>query len=104
MSEKIIIKPIISEKSMRLVSEGQYMFEVGKGTSKTAIAQEVHRIFGVDVDAVRVHVRPGKTRRVARQRRTVRSSSRRFAIVSLAEGQRIAGFDAALDMTEEVSE
>ncbi len=85
---------------MLLVSSGKYMFEVSKKANKKEISEAVHKIFGVDVDSVRTSIRPGKTKRLVKQRKTTRTSARKFAIVTLAKGQRIAGFDDALEIEE----
>ena len=46
----IIIRPIITEKSMRYMdADNKITFEVAKGTNKVQIAQAVKAIFGVDV-------------------------------------------------------
>ncbi len=100
MTNRILIRPVITEKSMLLVSNGKYMFEVGKKANKKEIAQAVHKIFGVDVESVRTNIRPGKTKRLVRQRKTTRTPAKKFAIVTLVKGQRIAGFDDALEIEE----
>ena len=53
----IIIRPIITEKSMRYMDEdNKVTFEVAKGTNKIEVARAVEHIFGVDeVDEDRVH-------------------------------------------------
>ena len=46
----IIIRPIITEKTMRYMdADNKVTFEVAKGTNKVQIAQAVESIFGVDV-------------------------------------------------------
>lgn len=103
MTKRVIIRPIITEKSMQLVSQGQYVFEVGRETSKQEIAAAINELFGVEVTRVRTHTRPGKTKRLVRQRRTTRTPARKFAIVTLAKGQKIDGFDQELDIEEDES-
>ena len=47
----IIIRPIITEKTMRYMdADNKVTFEVAKGTNKVQIAQAVESIFGVDVE------------------------------------------------------
>ena len=62
----IIIRPIITEKTMRYMDENNVVtFEVKKGSNKILIKQAVENIFHVDVDKVNVvNVRP-KTKRAA---------------------------------------
>ena len=51
----IIIRPIITEKTMRYMDEdNKVTFEVRKGANKTLVKQAVESIFGVDVVAVNV--------------------------------------------------
>ena len=56
----IIIRPIITEKTMRYMDEdNKVTFEVRKGANKTLVKQAVESIFGVDVVAVNVvNVKP----------------------------------------------
>ena len=47
--ENIIIKPIITEKSMSAIGEKCYTFEVMKNASKAEIAKAVEAMFDVEV-------------------------------------------------------
>ena len=78
----IIIRPIITEKSMRQNSEdNKITFEVAKGANKTAVAQAIQEIYNIKPEKVNiVNVRP-KTKAV------------RKAVVKLPEGQDITLFD-----------
>ena len=60
----IIIRPIITEKSMRYMDEdNKVTFEVAKGTNKIEVARAVEHIFGVDVEKVNImNVKPKKKR------------------------------------------
>jgi len=86
----MIVKPIVSEKSMRLVSQNIYMFVVETVANKKSI--------------VRVYVRPGKEKRIARSRKTTRTASRKIAYVTLPEGKTIPGFDKVLEVENENEE
>jgi len=48
----IIIKPIITERSMDDMAEGKYTFQVDKRTNKTEVKKAVETIFGVKVEKV----------------------------------------------------
>ena len=76
----ILLRPVISEKSLRLADDGKYTFIVAPGSHKTAIRQAVEATFSVRVTAVNTINRPGK-----------RPDTKR-AIVSLAAGDRIEQF------------
>lgn len=57
----IIKRPIITEKSMELLEENKYTFEVEKNANKTEIKKAVETIFdGVKVKKVRTMNYPGK--------------------------------------------
>ena len=84
----IIIRPIITEKSMRYMdADNKITFEVAKGTNKDQIAQAVKAIFGVDVEKVNIiNVKP-KTKRVGRY--VGKTKAIRKAIVKIKAGQEI---------------
>ena len=83
----VLIKPVISEKSYRLVDDGKYTFLVAPDANKTQIRQAVEQVFRVKVTGVNTVNRPGKRRRT-RFGWGKRPDTKR-AIVSLAEGERI---------------
>lgn len=88
----IIIRPIITEKSMKnMDADNKVTFEVAKGANKTEIRQAVEAIFNVKVMAVNVvNVRP-KDKRVGKY--SGKTNAVRKAIVKLAEGSEIKIFD-----------
>ena len=51
-TQDIIIKPIITEKSMDMLADKRYVFKVMKNATKPEIAKAVEEMFGVKVDAV----------------------------------------------------
>lgn len=60
----IIIKPIITERSMDILANGKYTFEVAKDANKCEIAHAIEELFDVQVVKVNtLHVR-GRHRRV----------------------------------------
>lgn len=88
----IIIRPIITEKSMKQNGEeNKVSFEVAKGSNKTAVALAVEEIYGIKPEKVNiVNVRP-KKKRMGRYVGT--TGAVRKAIVKLPEGQDINLFD-----------
>ncbi len=52
LSQDIIIKPIITEKSMDMLADKRYVFEVADGATKPEIANAVEEMFGVEVASV----------------------------------------------------
>ena len=59
----ILMRPVISEKSLRLADEGKYTFIVKPDSHKTQIRQAVEATFNVKVTGVNTINRPGKRRR-----------------------------------------
>jgi large subunit ribosomal protein L23 len=88
----VIIRPIISEKSTRLVDEfNQFTFEVNMAANKIQIKEAVERIFDVDVVNVTTSILPKK--RGQRGRKIYqRTPAAKKAIVTLPKGQMIGLF------------
>ena len=86
----VLLKPVISEKSYRLVDDGKYTFLVAPEANKTQIRQAVEQVFRVKVTGVNPINRPGKRRRT-RYGWGKRPDTKR-AIVTLAAGERIDVF------------
>ncbi len=60
----IIIKPIISEKSMDQSADKKYTFKVALGANKIEIKKAVEEIFGVKVESVTTQRVLGKVKRM----------------------------------------
>ncbi len=86
------LRPIISEKSMNMAATGIYMFEANKAANKMEIANEVAKLFKVNVVTVRTSILKGKVKRFKGTVGTRNDSKRAF--VQLKEGQKITIFDA----------
>ena len=63
-SHDIIVKPIISEKSMDQMADKKYTFEVAKGANKIEIKKAVEEIFGVKVISITTSTVKGKIKRM----------------------------------------
>ncbi len=83
----VLLRPIITEKSMTETNGGRYTFEVVRDADKREIAAAVNEAFKVDVIAVNTSTVKGKTRRLGK--RSGKRSDWKKAVVTLAEGQRI---------------
>ena len=86
----VLVRPVITEKSMLEANAGRYTFEVTPEATKHDVKDAVERSFKVDVEGVRMLRTPGKMRRVGRK--IGRRPDRRKAIVRLAAGQKIERF------------
>lgn len=85
----VIEKPIVTEKTMALEIDSKYVFRVNLRSSKGAIANEINRLYGVDVDGVSTMIMPGKKRRILGTRRFTKSSKWKKAVVKVKPGQKI---------------
>ena len=62
----IVIRPIITERSMASVADKKYVFEVAKDAGKIEIKNAVEQIFGVKVAKVNTLNMQGKEKRTGR--------------------------------------
>ena len=62
----IILKPIVTERSMDGMAEKKYTFKVDKRANKTQIKQAVEEIFDVKVDKVSTMNMTGKVKRMGK--------------------------------------
>jgi large subunit ribosomal protein L23 len=88
---KVILNPIVSEKSYSLIDSNAYTFLVHPDANKTEIRQAVELIWGVRVTKVNTLNRKGKVKRF-RYTQGKRPDSKR-AVVKLAEGDSIEIFE-----------
>lgn len=91
--QNILIKPIITEKSMTEAQKGKFTFEVNVDSNKAEIAKAVAIAFKVDPTAVQTITIPSHTKRVGKKRLLTSTSLRKKAIVTLKKGQKIDLFD-----------
>ena len=66
LAQDIIIKPIITEESMKGAADRKYTFQVAKDANKIEIAKAVEELFGVEVCKVNTISVRGKFRRQGR--------------------------------------
>lgn len=92
--QKIILRPLITEKSTQQKEEGnQYVFEVDRHSNKIEIRSAVEHLFKVKVNNVRTVNVLGKMKRLGR--RYGKRPDWKKAIVTLREGDRIDFFEGA---------
>ena len=65
-AQDIVIRPIITEKSMSGMAEKKYAFEVKKDANKIEIAKAVEELFNVKVAKVNTISVKGKQKRMGR--------------------------------------
>ena len=80
----IVIRPVITERSMNSVADKKYVFEVAPSAGKVEIKKAVEEIFGVKVAKVNTMNAPGKAKRMGAAR-PGRTKDWKKAIVQLTE-------------------
>lgn len=90
----VLKKAIISEKSTdRRDNLGQYTFQVETSSTKTDIVKSIVKLYDVKVDSVKTFVRTGKVKR--RGKSLYKAKTRKFAIIKLAQGEKLPIFEEA---------
>jgi len=88
-----VIKPIITEKTLKLAKRNWYTFGVPLNSNKNELKKSIEKTFGVNVLAIRTAVVKGKSRRSLRTRKTRKLSDWKKVLVLLKEGQKIDFFE-----------
>ncbi|HZX47515.1 MAG TPA: 50S ribosomal protein L23 [Clostridia bacterium] len=84
--QDIVIRPIVTERSMRDKEQNKYTFVVDRKANKIEIKKAVEELFDVKVERVNVVNYMGKMRRMGRN--IGRKASWKKAFVKLAEGSK----------------
>ena len=90
----VIIKPVISEKSMEDAQAKKYTFKVAVDANKTEVKHAVEEIFGVEVKKVNIMNVVGKKKRMGRY--VGMTAATKKAIVTLTEGSKEIEFFQSL--------
>lgn len=86
----VLVRPVISEKSVGLLEDNKYTFWVDRDANKIEIKAAVEKMFKVKVDEVRTISIKGKEKRMGRY--VGRRPDRKKAVVTLEPGHKIEGF------------
>ncbi len=84
---RILVRPLVTEKTTALQQLGQYAFEVARDANKMEVRKAVKAVYGVTPTSVRVITVLGKP--VRSRTGMSRRSSWRKAMVTLKKGDRI---------------
>ncbi|MDI6861021.1 MAG: 50S ribosomal protein L23 [Caldisericia bacterium] len=87
MFERVLIRPVISEKSQRLINERKYVFLVHKDANKEMVKKAVEEMFNVKVEDVNIVKKYPKKRRI--RYLFTKTPDGKKAIVTLKEGYSI---------------
>ena len=91
ISYDVIIRPIITERSMAGAQDKKYVFEVAIDAGKIQIRKAVEQIFGVKVAKVNTMIVPGKAKRMGAAR-PGRTKDWKKAVVQLTEDSKTIEF------------
>ncbi len=85
---KILVKPLVTEKSFKGMEKGQYVFKVNKKANKISVRNAVEKVY--DVKVLRVNIITVKGKIVNRGKIAGRTSDWKKAVVTLKPGNTIA--------------
>ncbi len=91
---RVLIRPIVSEKSYSLMDENVYVFVVDPTATKIDVRRAVESAFGVRVANVNTLNRKGKTKRNRKTNTLGHRPDTKRAIVTLADGDSIDLFES----------
>ncbi|PNH21529.1 50S ribosomal protein L23 [Megasphaera hutchinsoni] len=89
----LLLKPVITEKTTMLMSDGKYTFRVPLKANKIEIRKAVEQVFNVHVTKVNTIRVLGKVKRMGKFEG--KRSDYKKAIVTLQEGETIEFFEGA---------
>ena len=89
----IIIRPIITERSMEAVADKKYVFEVAPNAGKIEIKNAVEEIFGVKVAKVNTVNYDGKAKRLGAGRPGHRKSWKKAYVQLTSDSKTIEMFE-----------
>ena len=79
----VILKPVISERSMDEAQNKKYTFKVAKDANKTQVKLALEEIFGVEIEKVNIMNVKGKIKRMGRN--VGKTADTKKAIVTLTK-------------------
>lgn len=89
MSKRVLVKPIISEKSEMLTEKvNQYSFVVDKKSTKKDIKRAIEEMYEVKVESVNTMIMPSKNKNRNTKRGYVKGSVPAYkkAVITVADG------------------
>jgi len=91
--KSVLVRPLVTEKSMADVAKGKYSFVVARRATKSEIKYAIKTQFNVTVATIATSVIKGKTQRVGIRRQEVDKPEWKKATVTLKKGEKIALFE-----------
>jgi len=88
----LLIKPLISEKSLTGTESGKYVFEVHPKANKPEVAKAIESLYKVKVISVNIMRAKGEVR-MFKGSHKVQTKGFKKAIITLKKGDKIPGFE-----------
>lgn len=88
----ILLKPVISEKTMQDVSSGKYAFVVNTKANKHQIAEEIKKIYKVKAIKINI-IAKQSVEKTIKGKFKAKTKLIKKAIITLKKGQKIEGFE-----------
>lgn len=90
--KNIIVRPVITEKSLLDAHNNKFTFVVNRLANKRQIAEACKLFFGVNPETIRTITLRSKVQKIRNSRKTVRPIDGKKAIVLLPKGAHISLF------------
>ena len=87
-----MLKPVLTEKSLKLAEDGIYTFNVDRNLTKNQIRTEIDKVFSVHVVKIRTLKVAGSTKKNFKGHKVVKKD-RKKAMVTLSEKEKIDLFE-----------
>ena len=95
LAQDIVIRPIVTEKSMMGIADKKYTFEVAKAANKIEIAKAVEELFKVKVAKVNTVSMRGKLRRQGKYQGYTKSRKKAYVTLT-ADSKPIEFFEGMM--------
>ena len=86
---QVIIKPVLTEKSVRGTSEGKYRFYIHPEANKFAVKQALKALYGVNVRQVNIIYHRPKYRWGRNRQQVEKTGASKQAVITLAKGEKL---------------
>lgn len=87
----VILRALLTEKSMKESEKGKYTFLIRRHANKNDVKRAVESLFQVNVISVLTMTVKGRTKRVGARRIEVKEAPFKKAVVTLKAGQTLGG-------------
>lgn len=83
----ILIKPMLTEKAVKLANSNVYMFETNIKANKHNLKEALEKLYKVKVKNVKIMIRKGKKRKIGRRMKVKKLADKKIAFIQLKEGK-----------------